>query len=205
MFDKPDFEGAAYVMSPPIRPAGRGHQDALWNALAAALLQTGRHRPLPVHAGGPEDAGRDAFTKIPNGAAGVEDRLSLMYTFGVARRPHRPCTIRGRLLHPAGAIFGLYPRKGAIAVGSDADLVVYDPTGTRTLSRQDPPPGGGPQHLRGMQVKGRIAATVAAGAGAVHGRRSARRARRRALPRARAPRPSPGSLPTHAIEMGRIG
>ncbi|MEE9126662.1 MAG: amidohydrolase family protein, partial [Planctomycetota bacterium] len=132
VYDKPDFEGAAYVMSPPLRPAG--HQDVLWNALKAGTLQVVATDHCPFNQKGQKDMGKDDFRKIPNGAAGIQNRLSLLYTHGV---------LEGRLdLHEfvdltstrAAKIFGLYPRKGSITVGADADLVVFDPEATSTIS-----------------------------------------------------------------------
>ena len=134
VYERPDFEGAAYVMSPPIRP--EGHQEVLWSALASGILQTvgTDHCPFSQHQ---KRMGLTDFRKIPNGAAGIQDRLSLLYHFGVRE---------GRLgLHQfvdltstrAAKIFGLYPRKGAIQVGSDADLVVWDPNATRTISAKE--------------------------------------------------------------------
>ena len=132
VYDKPDFEGAAYVMSPPIR--AKGHQDALWNALRAGQLQVVATDHCPFHQKGQKEAGKDDFRKIPNGASGIQHRLSLLYTYGVRT---------GRLsLHEfvdltstrAAKIFGLYPRKGSITVGADADLVVFDPDARGTIS-----------------------------------------------------------------------
>ena len=132
VYDKPDFEGAAYVMSPPIRP--KGHQEPLWGALRAGILQVLATDHCPFNQHGQKDMGKDDFRSIPNGAAGIENRLSLMYTYGVGA---------GRLnLHEfvdltstrAAKIFGLYPRKGSISVGADADLVVWDPTASSVIS-----------------------------------------------------------------------
>ncbi len=132
VYDKPDFEGAAYVMSPPIR--AKGHQDELWHALRAGQLQVVATDHCPFNQKGPKEAGKGDFRKIPNGAAGIQNRLSLLYTYGVRE---------GRLdLHQfvdltstrAAKIFGLYPRKGSITVGADADLVVFDPEATATIS-----------------------------------------------------------------------
>lgn len=131
VYDLPDFEGAAYVLSPPIRPAG--HRDALWEALASGSLQVvgTDHCPFTMSQ---KEAGRSDFRRIPGGAAAIEHRLPLLYTYGVGE---------GRLdLHrfvdlvstrPA-KIFGLYPRKGSIRMGADADLVVWDPEATATIS-----------------------------------------------------------------------
>jgi dihydropyrimidinase len=161
VYDKPDFEGAAYVMSPPIRP--KGHQDYLWNALASGLIQVVATDHCPFRQKDQKIAGKDAFTKIPNGAAGVEDRLSLMYSFGAAAGRITLNQFVDVCCTQPAKIFGLYPRKGVIAVGSDADLVVYDPTGTRTLSAKTHHQAVDRNIYEGMQVKGRIAATVAAG------------------------------------------
>lgn len=132
VYEKPDFEGAAYVMSPPIRP--KGHQDVLWNALKAGILQTVATDHCPFNQKGQKDMGKDDFRLIPNGAAGIEHRLALLYTYGV---------LEGKIdLHQfvdlsstrAAKIFGLYPRKGSITLGADADLVVWDPEATATIS-----------------------------------------------------------------------
>jgi dihydropyrimidinase len=134
VYEKPNFEGAAYVMSPPIRP--KGHQDVLWAALKSGILQTVATDHCPFNQNGQKDMGKDDFRLIPNGAAGIEHRLPLLYTHGV---------LTGRIdLHQfvnltstrAAKIFGLYPRKGSITVGADADLVVWDPEATATISAQ---------------------------------------------------------------------
>jgi len=127
VFAKPDFEGAAYVMSPPIRPAHRGHHDALWRGVQFGMLDSvgTDHCPFTMQQ---KRAGKDNFTLIPNGAAGVEDRLQLLYTYGVCEgRFDLQRMVALGSTNPA-KIFGLYPRKGTIAVGSDADLVIYDPS-----------------------------------------------------------------------------
>ncbi len=132
VYEKPDFEGAAYVMSPPIRP--RGHQEALWAALGSGILEVVGTDHCPFNQAGQKTMGRDDFRKIPNGAAGIQDRLSLLYTYGVLEGKldlHRFVDLMST--RPA-KIFGLYPRKGSITVGADADLVVWDPEGTRTIS-----------------------------------------------------------------------
>lgn len=132
VYDKPDFEGAAAVMSPPIRP--RGHQEPLWGALRSGILEVVATDHCPFNQVGQKDMGKDDFRKIPNGAAGIEHRLALMYTYGV---------LEGRLdlnqfvdvtSTRAAKIFGLYPRKGSITVGADADLVVWDPEVEGTIS-----------------------------------------------------------------------
>jgi dihydropyrimidinase len=123
---KPGFEGAKYVMSPPLR--SRDHQDAIWKALAARTVSTiaTDHAPFDFH--GQKDMGRDDFTKIPNGIPSVEDRVNLVYTYGVRRGRIDVHTFVDACSTQAAKLFGLFPRKGTIALGSDADLVVYDPS-----------------------------------------------------------------------------
>jgi dihydropyrimidinase len=133
VFAKPDFEGSAYVMSPPIRPPHIGHHDALWRGLTNGMLDVvgTDHCPF-MHE--QKKMGRENFTLIPNGAAGVEDRLQLMYTYGVCEGRFDLQRMVALGSTNAARIYGLFPRKGSIAIGSDADLVVYDPSvkGTRS-------------------------------------------------------------------------
>jgi dihydropyrimidinase len=133
-YDAPGFEGAKYVMSPPLRE--KAGQADLWRGLAEGALQTvgTDHCPFSFDDPDGKQRGRSDFTQIPNGAPGIEDRLTLLYQGGV---------IEGRFDErrwvevsstAAARIFGLYPRKGTVAPGSDADLVVFDPRVERTLS-----------------------------------------------------------------------
>lgn len=132
VYDKPDFEGAAYVMSPPIRP--QGHQDVLWNALKSGIIHTVATDHCPFHQKGQKELGLKDFRKIPNGAAGIQNRLSLMYTYGVlAERIDIHQFVEVNCTRPA-KLFGMYPRKGAIMEGSDADIVIWDPLKEGTIS-----------------------------------------------------------------------
>jgi len=123
--EKPDFEGAKYVMSPPLRPLP--HQDAIWNALAARVVSTIATDHAPFDFKGQKEMGRDDFTKIPNGIPSIEDRVNLVYTYGVKKGRIDLHTFVDACSTQAAKLFGLFPRKGTIALGSDADLVVYDP------------------------------------------------------------------------------
>ncbi len=140
--ERPDFEGAKYVMSPPIREAR--HQPVLWAGLADGTIDTvgTDHAPFDFktqkHMGHPEadkalnadftpKGGPANFTTIPNGIPSVEDRVNLLYTEGVKKGKLDLQTFVRVGSTVAAKLFGLYPRKGEIAVGSDADLVVYDP------------------------------------------------------------------------------
>jgi dihydropyrimidinase len=161
VYEKPDFEGAAYVMSPPIRP--KGHQDYLWNAMATGGIQHVATDHCPFRQSDQKVMGRDDFRKIPNGAAGIENRMSLMWTYGVATgRISMQQFVDVCCTQPA-KIFGLYPRKGAIAVGADADVVVYDPTGTSTISAKTHRQNVDRNIFEGFEQKGRVTHTVVAG------------------------------------------
>jgi dihydropyrimidinase len=122
---KPDFEGAKYVMSPPLR--SKRDQDALWNALASRTISTIATDHAPFDFQGQKEMGRHDFTKIPNGIPSIEDRVNLVYTYGVKRGRIDLNTFVDACSTQAAKLFGLFPRKGTIALGSDADLVVYDP------------------------------------------------------------------------------
>ena len=119
-------DGAKYVCSPPLR--GQEDREALWEALAAGEIFTVGTDHCSFNFAGQKEAGRDDFTKIPNGLPGVEHRLALMMTEGVDKgRMGLPQLVRALAENPA-RLFGLYPRKGVLAAGSDADLVVWDPS-----------------------------------------------------------------------------
>jgi dihydropyrimidinase len=121
----PGFNAAKYILSPPLRE--KGNQDALWAAVRDGFINTVATDHAPTNFGTQKSAGRDDFTKITNGLPGVEDRVNLLYTYGVLKdRISLERLVDIASTQPA-RLFGLYPRKGAIAVGSDADLVVYDP------------------------------------------------------------------------------
>ncbi len=124
--ERPDFEGAKYVMSPPLRK--KGNQEGLMNALAAGLIDTVATDHAPFDFRGQKDMGREAFTMIPNGIPGIGDRVNLLYTYGVSRgKLDLHSFVRAASTRTA-QLFGLFPRKGTIAVGADADLVVFDPS-----------------------------------------------------------------------------
>ncbi len=126
------FEGAKFVCSPPLRT--EDHQPELWKGLVKDDLQvvSTDHCPFDFH--GQKDLGKDDFRKVPNGLPGVEDRMDLMHDGGVvAGRITKERWVELTSTAPA-KLFGMYPRKGAVAVGSDADLVIYDPNRKRKIS-----------------------------------------------------------------------
>jgi dihydropyrimidinase len=132
VYRNPDFTFAAgHVMSPPFR--SKTHQDALWAGLQAGHLHTTATDHCCFCA--PQKAaGKGDFTKIPNGTAGIEDRMSLLWHYGVGSGRLTPSEFVRVTSTNAAQIFNLHPKKGAVRVGADADLVVWDPQASRTIS-----------------------------------------------------------------------
>lgn len=123
--EKPGFEGAKFVMSPPIRDIR--NQPILWDAVRSGLVSTIGTDHAPFDFGGQKEMGRDDFTLIPNGIPSLEDRVNLVYSYGVDKGRIDLNTFVNAASTQAAKLFGLYPKKGSIQLGSDADLVVYDP------------------------------------------------------------------------------
>jgi dihydropyrimidinase len=121
----PNFEGAKYVMSPPLRE--KRNQETLWNALRQGLINTVGTDHAPFDFAGQKTMGQGNFAKIPNGIPSLEDRINLLYTYGVKTGRLDLNAFVNVASTNAAKIFGLFPRKGTIQPGADADLVVYDP------------------------------------------------------------------------------
>jgi dihydropyrimidinase len=130
--DAPGFEGAKYVFTPPLRE--KWHQEKLWNGLKQDHLQVVSTDHCPFCFKEQKELGKDDFTKIPNGGPGVEHRMSLIYSGGVAGGRFSVNRFVELVSTTPAKLFGLYPRKGTIAVGSDADLVIFDPKRKHTIS-----------------------------------------------------------------------
>lgn len=130
---EPDFEGAKYVCSTPLRP--KEHQAALWRGLRTNDLQVVSTDHCPFCFNGQKDLGRGDFSKIPNGLPGVENRMDLLHQAVVDGHISRRRWIEIACASPA-RMFGLYPRKGTISPGADADIVIYDPNATQVLSAE---------------------------------------------------------------------
>jgi dihydropyrimidinase len=152
---------AAHVMSPPFRT--QAHRDALWHGLQAGHLQTTATDHC-VFCASQKAMGRDDFTKIPNGCGGVEDRMSVLWHYGVNMGRLTPNEFVRVTSTNAAQIFNLYPRKGAVAQGSDADLVVWDPEASRTISVAAHHQNVDFNVFEGMTVKGVATHTIARGA-----------------------------------------
>jgi dihydropyrimidinase len=150
--DKPGFESAKYVFTPPLRE--KWHQEKLWTGLKQDHLQVVSTDHCPFCFKEQKEMGRDDFTKIPNGGPGIEHRMSLVYSGGVGKGRFSVNRFVELVATAPAKIFGLYPRKGTVAVGSDADLVIFDPNREHVISAQT-------HHMRvdysmfeGIKVKG---------------------------------------------------
>lgn len=134
------FEGAKYVASPPLRDSAEGHQDRLWQGLKTNDLQvvSTDHCPFCMgdhpQFGTQKQLGKDDFSAIPNGMPGVENRFGLIYNGGVAEGRLTLNRFVEVVATTPAKMFGMYPQKGTIAIGSDADIVVFDPNGETRVS-----------------------------------------------------------------------
>jgi dihydropyrimidinase len=151
---------AGHVMSPPFRP--KEHQDALWRGLQAGTLQTTAtdHCCFCVDQ---KAMGRKDFSKIPNGTGGVEDRMSVLWHLGVASGRLTPNEFVRVTSTNAAQIFNIYPRKGSISVGGDADITVWDPEGMRKISAKTHHQKVDFNIFEGMTVKGVPSHTISQG------------------------------------------
>ena len=147
------LEGAKYIMSPPLRD--KANQKVLWDALEQGLIDTvgTDHCPFDTEQ---KEMGLDDFTKIPNGIPALEDRVKLLYTYGVSRGSLDVHRFVEAASTKAAKLFGLFPRKGTIAVGSDADLVIYDPNAKDTVSAQNQTMNVNYSGFEGTDVDGRV-------------------------------------------------
>jgi dihydropyrimidinase len=130
--DRPNFEGAKYVFTPPLRE--KWHQDKLWEGLRKNTLQVVSTDHCPFCFKEQKELGRDDFTKIPNGGPGIENRLQLIFDGGVNKKRISLNRWVEVVSTTPAKMFGLYPKKGTIAVGSDADIVIWDPNKEFTIS-----------------------------------------------------------------------
>ena len=157
---RPGVEGLKYVMSPPLRDVG--NQTVLWKGLASGAIDTigTDHCPFDLEQ---KLMGKDAFTLIPNGIPGVEDRVNLIYTYGVSAGRLDIHRFVSALSTRAAKLFGLYPRKGAIQPGSDADLVIYDPDAQGVISAATHHMNSDYSGYEGFATKGRVDSVMVRG------------------------------------------
>jgi dihydropyrimidinase len=168
---RPDFEGAKYVASPPLRP--QPHQQSLWQGLRTNDLSVVSTDHCPFCFVEQKELGRGDFSKIPNGIPGVEHRMDLLHQGVVSGEISLPRWVEITSTTPA-RMFGLYPRKGVIQPGSDADIVIYDPAARQTLSVASHHMNVDYSAYEGMEITGQVDTTLSRGrvvvdAGEFHG------------------------------------
>ena len=151
--ERPGFEGAKYICSPPLRE--KKNQAVLWDALRRGLIHTVGTDHAPFDFATQKQLGRDVFTKIPSGLPTLEDRINLLHTYGVREgRISLQQMLDVASTRPA-KLFGLHPKKGAIQAGSDADLVVYDPDHEGVISAATHSMNVDYNPFEGWKIKGR--------------------------------------------------
>ena len=161
VYRNPDFAtAAAHVMSPPFRP--KNHQEFLWRGLQSGQLHTTATDHC-VFCAEQKAAGKDDFSKIPNGTGGVEERLAVLWEHGVNTGRLTPSEFVAITSANTAKLFNIYPQKGSVSAGADADLVVWDPEGTRTLSVKTQSSKVDFNIFEGMQVRGVPSHTVSQG------------------------------------------
>jgi dihydropyrimidinase len=157
---RPDFEGAKYVASPPLRP--KEHQASLWRGLRTNDLSVVSTDHCPFCFKDQKELGRGDFSKIPNGIPGVEHRMDLLHQGVAAGELSVARWVEVASATPA-RMFGLYPRKGVIQPGSDADVVIYDPAATQVLSAASHHMAVDYSAYEGMQITGRVDTVLSRG------------------------------------------
>ena len=161
VYRNPDFEfAAAHVMSPPFRP--KGNKEALWRGLQSGDLQTTATDHCCFCAD-QKAMGKDDFRKIPNGTAGIEDRMNVLWTHGVNTGRLTMSEFVAVTSANTAKIFNIYPRKGMIAEGSDADLAIFDPSATHTISAKTHHQNIDFNIFEGMELTGINVATISQG------------------------------------------
>ncbi|GHA75474.1 dihydropyrimidinase [Streptomyces termitum] len=170
---EPDFEGSKYVCSTPLRP--KEHQAALWRGLRTNDLQVVSTDHCPFCFTGQKELGRGDFSKIPNGLPGVENRMDLLHQAVVDGHISRRRWIEIACATPA-RMFGLYPQKGTIAPGADADVVIYDPHATQVLSAETHHMNVDYSAYEGKTVTGQVETVLSRGEVVIDGRKYTGRA-----------------------------
>lgn len=160
LYELPDFEGAKYVLSPPIRP--REHCDAMWKALNDHTIEVIGTDHCSFDFAGQKEMGRKDFRMIPNGLNGLEERLTMMYSYGVAEGRISPERWVETCCTNAAKVFGL-PGKGAIAVGADADIVLWDPNASGVISARTHKSRSDYNVYEGYKIRGKASMTFLRG------------------------------------------
>jgi len=163
--EKPKFEGAKYVMSPPLRD--QRHQEVLWNGLRDGLVQTVATDHAPFDFRKQKEMGKNDFTKIPNGIPSLEERINLLYTYGVKAGRIDLHTFVNVASTQVAKTFDLFPRKGTIQPGADADLVIYDPNYRGKISAKTQSMNLDYSAFEGWKIEGRPSVVTVRGQVAV--------------------------------------
>jgi len=169
LYEKPGFEGAKWVFSPPLRK--EKDQKALWAGIRENIIHTVATDHCPF-CWDQKLMGKNDFSKIPNGAPGIENRIELLFSEGVLKNRisiHKFVEVSST---NAAKIFGMFPRKGEIAVGSDADLIIFDPCEKHTLSVKSHHMNCDYSAYEGMEVTGKTKTVVLRGTVAIHNNRA---------------------------------
>ena len=156
-----DFEGAKYVMTPPLRE--KWNQAELWKGLKTDDLQVISTDHCPFCMKEQKELGRDDFSKIPNGAPGVEHRVPLIYNGGVVENKISLNRFVELTSTAAAKMFGLFPKKGTIAVGSDADIIIFNPEKEQTISAQTHHMNVDYSAYEGKKIKGVVETVLSRG------------------------------------------
>ncbi len=135
VYSLPNYEGAKYVISPPLRK--KEDVEALWEAISNGEIDTIATDQCSFNFEGQKTLGKDDFTKIPGGMPGVENRIELMYTYGVERGKISLEQLSKLCTENVAKQYGMYPKKGAILEGSDADIVIWDPNAHDTIHKEN--------------------------------------------------------------------
>ena len=160
-YDQPNFEGAKYVFTPPLRP--RENIEPLWNALRMNYLQEVSTDHCPFNFKGQKELGRQSFTKIPNGGPGVEDRVAMVYQGAVVERGFSLSRWVDLISTASAKMFGMFPKKGTIAVGSDADILIFDPSRPQVRSARTHHQNCDYNLFEGMPVGGSVQSVLSRG------------------------------------------
>ena len=152
VYNSDEFGQAKYVISPPLR--NKINQKYLWKGIENGIIQVAATDHCPFFLKGQKDIGKDDFTKIPNGAGGIENRLNLLYTHGVLKNRISINQFVNIVSTNPAKIFGIYPQKGKIAVGSDADIVIWNPEKEKKISAKTQKQNCDTNIYEGFKVKG---------------------------------------------------
>jgi len=160
-YDKPNFEGAKYIFTPPL--VAKENIEPLWKGLKLGYLQEVSTDHCPFNFKGQKELGRESFTKIPNGGPGVEDRLSMVYHGSVVERGFSLNKWVEITSAASAKMFGMFPKKGTIAVGSDADIVIFDPNKEQVRSAKTHHMNCDYSLFEGMKIKGVVETVLSRG------------------------------------------